>query len=223
MRAGPRVYVGNYRDLAEPANYDERSGVNRTRPALIEALDREIAARGNLLEETLACCRPSVATAIELLTETFARGGRLYLCGNGGSASLSSHLAAELVASQARGGRGLPAVALTADTPVSTALSNDHSFVEALGRTLKCLGRKGDVLLAISTSGTSENIVNVARVAKQHGISVIVLTGSAGSALAELADVAIRVPAAVTEHVQEMHCTLGHVICRLVSEAGGYG
>jgi len=162
-------------------------------------------------------CLDAVVSAAVLLADRFQAGGRLYLCGNGGSAADCQHLATEFVSrlSRERVRPGLPAVALTTDSSLLTAYANDHGFEGVFERQLEALGRKGDVLLAISTSGASPSILRAAGTARRLGVSVIALMGESGP-LEAAVDVAIKVPSHDTQLIQEAHLSLEHVLCDLV-------
>jgi D-sedoheptulose 7-phosphate isomerase len=157
-----------------------------------------------------------VAEAARVLIEALSSGNGVWLCGNGGSAAQAQHLAAELLGRFERIRRPLAASALSADTAVVTALGNDFGFDEIFARQLHALARPGDVLIALSTSGDSANVVAAAARARQIGCRVVALTGPEGGAVAELADVAVQVPARRVSRIQEGHLAVGHVICRLV-------
>ena len=162
------------------------------------------------------CLEPIMAAA-SLIAETFRSGGKILLCGNGGSAADSQHMAAEFV-SRLSGDfarPGLPAIALTTDTSFLTAYANDYSFEGVFERQVQALGKPGDVLIGISTSGESGNIVRALRAAKAMRMRTIALTGDSGG-MARIVDVAISVPSRNTQHVQEAHLAIEHIICDLV-------
>jgi D-sedoheptulose 7-phosphate isomerase len=167
--------------------------------------------------QTAEKCAESIAVAGTFLAEAFLAGGKLLLCGNGGSAADCQHMAAEFVSrlSPQFERRALPALALTTDTSFLTAFGNDCGFEGIFKRQVEALGSSGDVLLAISTSGNSANVLRAVEAARRREIRTIALTGSAGR-LAELADVAIRVPSVDTQYIQETHLAVEHVLCELV-------
>nr|HPJ71622.1 SIS domain-containing protein [bacterium] len=146
-------------------------------------------------------------------------GGKVLVCGNGGSAADSQHIAAELIGRFRRERRALPAVALTVDTSILTSLSNDYSFDRVFSRQVEALGSPGDVLLLISTSGNSANLSAAAAAAEAKGLKVIALLGRDGGALAGKAGVEIIVPAADTARIQESQQLVYHIICDLVEAA----
>ncbi len=165
-------------------------------------------------------CAPAVATAATLIAETFAAGGKVLLCGNGGSAADCQHVAAELVSRLTRDvdRPGLPAIALTTDTSFLTAYANDVTFEGVFARQVQALGRPGDVLIAITTSGTSPNVLVAIAEATDVGMATVALTGRDGLRDVE-ATVTIAVPSDVTAHIQEAHLALEHALCALVERA----
>jgi D-sedoheptulose 7-phosphate isomerase len=171
----------------------------------------------DLKRRTAETCTDDIWKAVALIATTFASGGKLLLCGNGGSAADCQHMAAELVSCLTRDFErpGLPAIALTTDSSFLTAYSNDFDFEGVFARQVQVLGRPGDVLLAISSSGSLPNVVRAVQQAHAGGLKVVTLTGEAGRLL-ELADIAIRVPDSRTTHIQETHLAIEHVICHLV-------
>ncbi|TML16368.1 MAG: D-sedoheptulose 7-phosphate isomerase [Actinobacteria bacterium] len=174
--------------------------------------------------QTVAECLPSIIAAVDLVTSSFRAGGKLMLCGNGGSAADCQHVAAELVSrlTMAYERPGLPALALTTDSSFLTAFTNDINYEDVFARQVQALGKPGDVLLGISTSGNSKNVVRGVEQARTQGIRTIGLLGS-GGALPAMVDVAIRVPSASTGLIQETHLAIEHVICDLVErELYGY-
>jgi D-sedoheptulose 7-phosphate isomerase len=169
----------------------------------------------------LASLAPAIQEAAGLLAGTLSQGGKLLLCGNGGSAADSQHIAAELTGRFLKDRRPLAAVALTTDTSALTSIANDYGFDEVFSRHVMGLGRKGDCLLAISTSGNSRNVLRAAEAARAAGIHVIGLLGRDGGALRALCDVAIVVPSMTTARIQEAHIFIGHTLCAMVEEAMG--
>ena len=166
----------------------------------------------------MAALESEIASAGELCGKALAQGQCIYLCGNGGSAADAQHIAAELIGRFVNDRRSLPAIALTTDTSALTAIGNDYGFDEVFSRQVAGLCRKGDVLIAISTSGNSENVIKAVDAAHRAGGSVIGLTGKSGGALDIKCDVSLVVPSDVTARIQEMHIVIGHLICALVEE-----
>jgi D-sedoheptulose 7-phosphate isomerase len=164
----------------------------------------------------LADREPSILTAAAMIVAALRSGGKVMFCGNGGSAADAQHLAAEFMGRYRFDRRPLPALALTVDTSALTAIGNDYGFNAVFARQLRGVARAGDVLLAISTSGRSPNVIEGVRVARDLGVGTIGLTGADGAEMAPLCDVLIAVPSAQTNHVQEMHIAVGHMICGIV-------
>lgn len=158
---------------------------------------------------------PDVARVAGRVAECFRGGGRLYACGNGGSACDAMHLVEELVARYKRDRPGLPAHHLL-DAPTLTCWSNDYDFASAFRRQVEAMARPGDVLVAISTSGNSANIVAAAEAARERGVATLGLLGRDGGRLKALCDDSLVVPARATERIQEAHITLIHLLCDLV-------
>ena len=186
------------------------------RTLIRERLQAGIALRAQLEE----ACSPQIVAVADRIVAAYRACNKLLLCGNGGSAADCQHMATELV-SQLRHDvtrEGLPAIALTTDTSYLTAFANDHGYEGVFARQVQALGRSGDVLLGISTSGNSKNVVAAFREAKARGVVTVALTGS-GGALAPIADLAIQVPSTDTQLVQEMHLAIEHLLCELVELA----
>lgn len=160
-----------------------------------------------------------VVNAAARITEALRAGNKVLFCGNGGSAADSQHLAAEFMGRFLRDRAPLPALALTVDTSALTAIGNDYGFDDVFARQLRGVGRSGDVLVALSTSGNSRNVLAAIAVARQMGIYVIGMTGEGGGAMGVLCDMCFRVPSAGTPRIQEMHIAVGHMICELVENA----
>lgn len=178
-------------------------------------LEREIAAVNDnleLIKKRLDADRPVLEEASSLVAGALESGGKLLVAGNGGSAADAQHFAAELVGRYAREGKGLPAIALTTDTSALTAIGNDFGFDAVFERQLEALGRQGDVLIAISTSGNSPNIVAALLKAREMGVRTVLLTGGGGGKAAQQADIRIVFPAAETPRVQEYHSVILHIL-----------
>ena len=161
----------------------------------------------------------SIVHAAALIIDSLEAGGKLLLFGNGGSAADAQHIAAEFVGRFQHERRPLPALALTTDTSILTAVSNDYGFEHVFARQVAAVGRPGDIALAISTSGASPNVLAAAGTAQDSGIKVIALTGKGGGDLAPLADLAIVVPSRNTQQIQEAHIAIGHILSEIVETA----
>jgi D-sedoheptulose 7-phosphate isomerase len=162
---------------------------------------------------------PTIVEAAALMTRCLLEDGKILSCGNGGSAADAQHFSSELLNRFELERPGLPAVALTTDTSTLTSISNDYSFVEVFAKQVRALGQPADVLLAISTSGNSENVVRAIHAAHERGLRVVALTGRDGGAVAGAlgdTDVEIRVPAERTCRIQEVHLLVIHCLCDLI-------
>ncbi|HQZ82906.1 MAG TPA: D-sedoheptulose 7-phosphate isomerase [Pyrinomonadaceae bacterium] len=197
-------------------NADDRSATS-------EPSDDAVSASINEHCEVFAAFEDAVGEVIrnsaKLISETFASGGKVLICGNGGSAADAQHIAAEFVGRYETERIALPAIALTTDTSALTALANDYDFERIFSRQVEALGREGDCLIAISTSGNSPNILAAVMSARSRGLKVIGFTGADGKRLAGLSDIAIMVPSARTARIQEGHITAAHIICELIDIA----
>lgn len=150
--------------------------------------------------------------------QSLTKGNKIIFCGNGGSAADAQHLAAELVGRYKKNRAALAAISLVTDTSAITAIANDYSYQEIFSRQLEALGSAGDVVIAISTSGNSKNIIEVVTTAQRKNITAVAFTNANGGVLANMADLTLKVPAIATNHVQEMHIACGHMICGYVEE-----
>lgn len=160
-----------------------------------------------------------VRRAADTWINALSRGGKVMFCGNGGSAADSQHLAAELMGRFLSDRAPLPALALTVDTSALTAIGNDYGYEHVFARQVRGIGRKGDVLVGLSTSGNSANVVRAFEAARQMGITGVAFTGASGGALSALADVLLAVPHDQTSHIQEAHMAIGHVMCGIAEAA----
>ncbi|HEY9604376.1 MAG TPA: glycosyltransferase, partial [Allocoleopsis sp.] len=171
------------------------------------------------LQESRRRCLGSILTAADTISTCFAQDGKVLICGNGGSAADAQHFAAECVGRfKCPDRRGLPALALTADTAVLTAWSNDMGYENVFARQVEAFGRTGDVLIAISTSGYSRNLIQAFNTARRLGLHCIALLGKGGGDLHPLADLSIVVPASDTQHIQEVQIVVLHLLCELIEE-----
>jgi D-sedoheptulose 7-phosphate isomerase len=167
----------------------------------------------------LAQLPPLIVRAAELLVDCLLREGKILVCGNGGSAADAQHFAAEMLNRFELERPGLPAVALTTDSSTLTSIGNDYQFAEIFSRQVRALGRPGDVLLAISTSGQSANVIQALEAAHGRDMPVVALTGRNGGRIADMlrdTDVEIRIPSASTARVQEVHIMVLHALCDLI-------
>jgi D-sedoheptulose 7-phosphate isomerase len=172
---------------------------------------REVASR-------LRDIAPYVVDAVDIISASLSVGGLLMLAGNGGSAADAQHIAAELTGRFLRDRRALRALALHGNSSAVTAIGNDYGYEHVFARELSAHARPGDVLMALSTSGNSPNILRAIDVARDHGVKVIGLTGGSGGRMRAACDLCVRAPSDRTPRIQEMHITIGHVICELLEE-----
>jgi D-sedoheptulose 7-phosphate isomerase len=170
-------------------------------------------------EQVAAESAGTVAAMAEALITVLRAGGKVLLCGNGGSAAQAQHLAAELTGRYLRERRPLPAISLTTDTSAITAIGNDYRFEEIFRRQLNALAGPGDALIALSTSGRSPDVILAAQAARQKGVTVLAFTGQNGGELVKHADLSLQIPSQETPIVQEMHLAVGHVLCDLIELA----
>jgi len=182
----------------------------------METIIRESIKSSILVHERLFDIAGDIKKASELMVKCIISGNKVIFAGNGGSAADSQHLAAELVNRFRMERKPMAGLALTTDTSVITSIGNDYSFDDIFTKQLKALGQKGDVFLAISTSGNSRNILNALRVARDMEIGSIGLTGKGGGSMKDLVDVLIDVPSTDTARIQEAHILIGHILCEIV-------
>ena len=167
-------------------------------------------------EDTFKNNTAKIVQAAEVIIKTFEKGGKILFFGNGGSAADSQHIAAEFIGRFQKERRALPAIALTTDSSILTALGNDYSFDIVFARQIEGLGKKGDLAFGISTSGNSKNVIEGIRKAKTLGLTTLTLTGCDGGQIGKLGDINIIVPSNVTARIQESQLCIYHAICELV-------
>lgn len=172
--------------------------------------------------KALAAMSGAVEQAAQMCLDTLKAGNKIMFCGNGGSAADSQHLAAELVGRYKMNRTAMNALALTVDTSILTAVGNDYGYETVFARQLEGLGRPGDLLVGLSTSGNSRNIVLAMELAQRMNVRTLALTGRSGGQMKTMADHCIAVPSDATNNIQEMHIAVGHLICELI-EQGMYG
>lgn len=188
------------------------------RGAAVAAAFAETARLLQAMARDAALCA-AVAEAAAMVAACLRGGGKLLLCGNGGSAADAQHWAGELVSRFAYDRPGLPAIALTTDTSILTAIGNDYGYERVFARQVEALGRPGDVLFALSTSGRSPNVLAALAAARERGLGTVGFTGAREGAMAPLCDLLVRVPHTETPRIQEGHEAIGHAICALVEAA----
>jgi D-sedoheptulose 7-phosphate isomerase len=176
----------------------------------------------NYLRETLSHNRNELDKASELFSKTLNSGNTVFFCGNGGSASESSHLATELVGRFKENRVSLPSISLNSDTTAITCIANDFGYDEIFARQLQGLSRENDLLVVLSTSGKSRNIVRALEQASKSSVKSIALLGKGGGEAAKLADVSVVVPGNETARIQEVHLLIGHTLCELAEDFLGF-
>ncbi|HEV7859358.1 MAG TPA: D-sedoheptulose 7-phosphate isomerase [Pyrinomonadaceae bacterium] len=200
------------------SNSTERDAV---RPAAesVDMLSASLVEHVRVMEAVLQENMEEIERAAQLICQTLREGHKLLLCGNGGSAADAQHIAAELVGRYERQRRAWPAIALTTDTSALTALGNDYGYAEIFARQVEALAQRGDLLVAISTSGDSPNVLKAVERAREKGCRTIALTGAGGGQLAPACDEAVIIPSTRTSRVQEAHITIGHLWCEMIDAA----
>lgn len=184
--------------------------MNRIKQYLNESADLK-----RLVAETLS---EKIYEATQLIYERVSKGGKLLLMGNGGSAADAQHIAAEWIGRYKVERKALPAIALTVDTSTLTALGNDYGFESIFERQIEALAQAGDIVLGISTSGNSENVIRGFKRANEIGALTIALLGNQGGKIKDHARLAIVVPSTDTARIQEVHITIGHIICEIIEQ-----
>lgn len=179
----------------------------------------ELQSHAKTIEDVIKALQGDIAEACRVTVETVKNGKKVLLCGNGGSAADAQHIAAEFTGRYKSEREALPAIALTTDTSALTAIGNDYGFDTVFSRQVEAYANKGDLLIGISTSGNSQNVINAFEKAKKRGCFCIALSGRDGGRMRELADLNIIIPSSNTPRIQEMHILIGHIICQAVDDA----
>ena len=179
-----------------------------------KACDDSIKVKEQFFKENITL----IKEVAELIAKTLNEGGKILIFGNGGSATDASHIAAEFVNRFKRERPGLPAIALNTDMAVITAIANDYDYSEIFAKQIKALGQQGDIVIGISTSGSSRNVLKAVEVAKKRGLKTVAFTSKKGGKLISRVDYAFAVPSEETPRIQETHITLGHILCELVED-----
>jgi D-sedoheptulose 7-phosphate isomerase len=186
---------------------------------MMDMIHREMLSHQEVFLKTIEGLQSHIYTACIIATEALKNGNKILLCGNGGSAADAQHIAAELSGRYKIERRGLPGIALTTDTSVLTAVGNDYGFDRVFDRQVEALANTGDVLIGISTSGHSKNVVRALSLARQMGCKTIGLSGRDGGVMNELCDINIVIPSLDTPRIQEMHIMIGHIMCQAIDDA----
>jgi len=188
-------------------------------PTPNEIITSEFKSHLETIKTVMGSMEKDLAKASSLAVDTLKRGNKVLLCGNGGSAADAQHIAAELTGRYKTERRGLPGIALTTDTSALTAIGNDYGYDRVFDRQVEALANKGDLLIGISTSGNSANVVSALTLAKEMGCATLGLSGRDGGAMNDVCDVNLVVPSNDTPRIQEMHILFGHTICHIIDEA----
>jgi len=186
---------------------------------MLQMIEKELKAHKETIEKTIEVMIPQIEEASKVVIETLKSGHKVLLCGNGGSASDAQHIAAELTGRYKTERRGLAGIALNTDTSVLTAIANDYGYDRIFDRQIEALGREGDLLIGISTSGNSLNVISAIATAKLMGCKTLGLTGREGGDMNRLCHLNLVVPSDDTPRIQEMHILIGHIICQAVDDA----
>ena len=183
---------------------------------IVEIIRAELTSHQATIEQVISSSQEPLARAAELMVQTLKEGHKILLCGNGGSTSDAQHIADELTGRYKTERRGLPAIALTTDTSALTAIANDFGYEKVFSRQVEALANAGDLLIGISTSGNSANVLMALEQAKTIGCSTIGLTGNTGGKMNALCDINLVVPSNNTPRIQEMHILFGHILCQII-------
>lgn len=186
-----------------------------------DVIKYELESHQQTIEQVIEQIQPQILQACEMAVTTILAGNKIMFCGNGGSAADSQHLAAEFTGRYKRERRGLPAIALTTDTSALTAIGNDYAYDRVFDRQVEALAQKGDLLIGISSTGNSANVINAFEMAKEKGCQTLGLSGKGGGKFAGKCDLNIVVPSDITARNQEMHILIGHIICQVVDDQCG--
>lgn len=171
-----------------------------------------------LLGQKIEQLYPDIEETVNIIYNSIKSGGKLMVCGNGGSAADAQHMAAEFVNRFLRERKPLPALALSTDTSNLTSIANDYSFEDIFSKQVEALGKKGDILMGISTSGNSKNVIKAVETANDMGITTVGLLGKDGGSIAGIANKSIMVPSDSTPRIQEMHIFIIHTICQMIED-----
>ena len=181
-------------------------------------IEKELQAHRETVERTIEEMTPQIEQACKLMVETLEHGNTVLLCGNGGSAADAQHIAAELTGRYKIERKGLPGIALTTDTSALTAIANDYGYNRIFDRQIEALVREGDLVIGISTSGESLNIVSALLLAKEMGAKTLGFSGKDGGKMNYVCDLNLVVPSEDTPRIQEMHILIGHILCQAVDD-----
>ena len=186
---------------------------------MLNMIYTELRTHQKTIEKTIALMLPDIEKACSLMIKTLKNGNKILLVGNGGSAADAQHIAAEITGRYKNQRRGLPAIALTTDTSVLTAISNDYGYTRVFDRQVEALANKGDLLIGISTSGKSNNILSALVLANEMGCTTLGLSGKTGGEMNTVCDLNLVIPSDDTPRIQEIHILIGHILCQAVDDS----
>ena len=185
---------------------------------MLDTIEKEFQSHLETINSVIGTMEENIAKVSQLVVDTLKNGNKVLLCGNGGSAADAQHIAAELTGRYKKERKGLPGIALTTDTSALTAIGNDYGYDRVFDRQVEALANKGDLIIGISTSGNSANVVNALNVAHELGCITIGLSGRDGGTMNQVCDINLVVPSNNTPRIQEMHILIGHTICQIIDD-----
>ena len=183
---------------------------------MLNAINEEFSSHLEVINKVINTMENDIEKASVIIVDALKNGNKILLCGNGGSAADAQHIAAELTGRYKTERRGLPGIALTTDTSALTAIGNDYGYDRVFDRQVESLATKGDVIIGISTSGNSKNVISALKLGREMGCKTVGLTGRDGGSMNEVCDINLIVPSENTPRIQEMHILFGHTICQII-------
>ena len=186
---------------------------------MLSTINQEFKSHLETINRVINSMENDIEKASIIIVDALKNGNKILLCGNGGSAADAQHIAAELTGRYKTERRGLPGIALTTDTSALTAIGNDYGYDRVFDRQVESLANSGDVIIGISTSGNSKNVINALKLAQEIGCKTVGFTGRDGGAMNEVCDINLVVPSDNTPRIQEMHILFGHTICQLIDNS----
>ena len=183
---------------------------------MINTIKEEFSSHLEIINNVIGSMEQDIEKASEIIVDALKNGNKVLLCGNGGSAADAQHIAAELTGRYKTERRGLPGIALTTDTSALTAIGNDYGYDRVFDRQVESLANNGDVIIGISTSGNSKNVISALKLGQELGCKTVGLTGRDGGAMNDVCNINLIVPSNNTPRIQEMHILFGHTICQII-------
>jgi len=185
---------------------------------MLNSINKELNSHLETINSVIDNMENDISIASQIVIDALKNGNKILLCGNGGSAGDAQHISAELTGRYKIERRGLPAIALTTDTSALTAIGNDYGYDRVFDRQVEALAKEGDVVIGITTSGNSQNILNALELAQKRGCKTIGFTGKDGGDMGKVSDINLIIPSDNTPRIQEMHILFGHIICQMVDD-----